>query len=46
MLKKIKNFDPSKATKESGISTEIVKEIANLFADFLLSTFNECLPNF
>ena len=46
MLKEIKNLNSSKTTKESDISTEIVKENADLLADFLLSTFNECVPNF
>ena len=46
MLKEIKNLNPSKVTKESDNSTEIVKENADLFADFLRSAFNECVLNF
>ena len=43
ILKEIKNFKPSKATQESDEPTKIVKESAELFADVLLSSFDECV---
>ena len=43
ILREIKNLKSSKATKVSDIPTKIVKQNADMFADFLLSSFNECV---
>ena len=43
IVKGIKNLDSSKATQQSDIPKKCVKENAEIFADFLYSSFNECI---
>ena len=43
VLKEIKILNSAKATQEHDITTKILKEKADLFADFLRSAFNECV---
>ena len=41
VLKEIQNLDASKACQDIDVSTKILKENANIFADFLHASFNE-----
>ena len=41
MLKEIQNLDASKACQDADIPTKILKENADVFADFLHPSFNE-----
>ena len=41
ILKKNKNLNSAKATQEYGILTKVLKENADLFADFLHPSLNE-----
>ena len=44
-MKEVKNLSTSKGTQESDIPTKITKDNPNIFADFLLSSFNTCIAN-
>ena len=41
ILKEIQNLDASNACQDTGVPTKIIKENADIFADFLHATFNK-----
>lgn len=45
VLKEIKNLCTSKATQESDIPTELIKDNSDIFADFMLANLNTCIAN-
>ena len=44
-MKEIKNLPTSKGTQDSDIPTKIIKDNSDIFADFILSSFNTCIAN-
>ena len=45
ILKEITQLNSSEAGQSADIATKIIKQMSNIFADFILSSFNQSVAN-